>query len=70
MHALDIKKAAKKKTEEILSGQPVVYDPDIAYYDVCCSCGVTHLAIYKIKNGKVELTVYPDEWRSKKRRKK
>lgn len=66
MHARDMKKMTKKKAKEILSGQPVLYDTGHAYYDVCCNCGVTHLAIYKIVGGKIEVTVYPDEWRSEK----
>jgi len=52
------------------SGQPVKFEIKKCYWVVCCDCGLTHLVTFDIVNKKtVEMTMYRDDWETRKERK-
>jgi len=53
-----------------INGQPLDYDTDSFYWEICCDCGLSHYVTYSIKKNKVIKRVYRDDWYTQERRKK
>ena len=49
------------KGRQIVNGDTVRVRNGEGIREVCCSCGLTHFNIYRIKNQAVEITVYRDD---------
>jgi len=53
-----------------INGQPLDYDIDSFYWEICCDCRLSHYVTYSIEKNKVIKRVYRDDWYTQERRKK
>ncbi len=54
----------------IINGEPVFYNSETAYREICCDCRLSHLVIYKIVGKRIKVINYRDDHKTKKLRKR
>lgn len=60
----------KQKSTQVINGQPVFYKFHQGYFERCCGCGLVHLVIPAPVPGGVTMTVYRDDYQTRRGRKR
>lgn len=55
--------------KQVINGQTLAIRNGEGIREVCCSCGLTHFNIYRIRNQRIEITVFRDDAYTKRVRK-
>lgn len=56
--------------QHLINGEPVFYNDQTAYREVCCDCCLSHLIIYKIVGKRITVVNYRDDYKTKRLRKR
>ncbi len=61
-------KTKKEMPKTLQNGEPWILESGIATTDTCCDCGLEHMMIAEIKEKKIHLRFYRDDYQTKKNR--